>query len=98
MVQTCSHIAHLEESVWGMEGHPASEFWAWRHVKYVDVAVDEGIDANTEGKTTTTMPTTTRQPPVYYERAAGLFLSLRYVFFSRPTSSLMPVPSASLGM
>lgn len=35
LIQTCSQIAHFEESVWGTEGHPASEFWAWRHVKYV---------------------------------------------------------------
>lgn len=36
LVQTCSQIAHFEEAVWGVEGHPASDFWAWRHVKYVD--------------------------------------------------------------
>ncbi|KAH6701359.1 cytochrome P450 [Leptodontidium sp. MPI-SDFR-AT-0119] len=36
LIQTCSQIAHFEEAVWGAEGHPASEFWAWRHVKYVE--------------------------------------------------------------
>ena len=36
LIQTCSQISHFEESVWGTEGHPASEFWAWRHVKYVE--------------------------------------------------------------
>lgn len=35
LVQTCSRISHLEEEVWASEGHPASEFWAWRHVKTV---------------------------------------------------------------
>lgn len=40
LVQTCSHIAHLEEAVWAKEGHSASEFWAWRHVKTV-TEVDE---------------------------------------------------------
>jgi cytochrome P450 len=34
--QTCSQISHFEEPVWGTEDHPASEFWAWRHVKYVE--------------------------------------------------------------
>lgn len=34
LVQACSQIAHFEEDVWGVEGHPASEFWAWRHVRY----------------------------------------------------------------
>ncbi|KAI0179259.1 cytochrome P450 [Hypoxylon sp. FL1284] len=41
LVQTCSRIAHYDESVWGVEGHPAAEFWAWRHVKAAD-AVDVG--------------------------------------------------------
>ncbi|EQB47416.1 hypothetical protein CGLO_13426 [Colletotrichum gloeosporioides Cg-14] len=40
LVQTCSQIAHYEEAVWGAEGHPASEFWAWRHIKYVDEVDD----------------------------------------------------------
>ncbi|KAK0634297.1 cytochrome P450 [Bombardia bombarda] len=40
IVQTCAQIAHFEEDVWGVEGHPASEFWAYRHVKVADV-VDE---------------------------------------------------------
>ncbi|KAI3332050.1 cytochrome P450 [Xylariaceae sp. AK1471] len=40
LVQTCSQIAHYEEDVWGTEDHPASEFWAWRHIKYVN-EVDE---------------------------------------------------------
>ena len=29
-------VAHYDESVWGAEGHPASEFWAERNIKYVD--------------------------------------------------------------
>lgn len=40
LVQTCSRIAHLEEEVWATGGHPASEFWGWRHVKTVE-EVDE---------------------------------------------------------
>lgn len=45
LLQTCSQIAHFEEAVWGVEGHPASEFYAWRNVKYV-----EGIDEATGEK------------------------------------------------
>lgn len=36
LIQTCSQISHFEEAVWGVEGHPASEFWAWRHIKWVE--------------------------------------------------------------
>ncbi|KAF5027018.1 hypothetical protein F66182_893 [Fusarium sp. NRRL 66182] len=40
LVQACSKMAHFEESTWGVEGHPASDFWAWRHIKSVET-VDE---------------------------------------------------------
>ncbi|KAI8622888.1 cytochrome P450 [Xylariaceae sp. FL1651] len=36
LVQAFTQIAHFEESVWATEEHPASEFWAERHIKYVD--------------------------------------------------------------
>lgn len=36
MLQASSQIAHFEESVWATEEHPASEFFATRHIKYVD--------------------------------------------------------------
>lgn len=36
LVQVCSHIEHYDEGVWGVEGHPASEFWAYRYVKHVE--------------------------------------------------------------
>jgi len=36
LVQAPSEIAHYDEDVWGTEEHPASEFWAERHLKYVD--------------------------------------------------------------
>lgn len=35
MLQAPMLIAHLDEAVWGVQGHPASEFWGERHVKYV---------------------------------------------------------------
>ncbi len=28
-------IAHYDQAVWGSTGHPASEFWAERHLKYI---------------------------------------------------------------
>lgn len=36
MLQAPMSTAHYEEAAWGVPGHPASEFWAGRHVKYVD--------------------------------------------------------------
>ncbi|KAK7954977.1 cytochrome P450 [Apiospora saccharicola] len=36
-IQASTQIAHFEESVWGREGHPASEFWIGRFLEY-----DEG--------------------------------------------------------
>ena len=36
MLQAPMQVAHYDEAVWGNEGHPASEFWAERHIKYVD--------------------------------------------------------------
>ncbi|KAK4448778.1 cholesterol 7-alpha-monooxygenase 2 [Podospora aff. communis PSN243] len=40
ILQAPTDISHREESVWGAPGHPASEFWAERHIKYVET-VDE---------------------------------------------------------
>jgi len=37
IAQTNSVIAQLEEEVWGVEEHPASEFWAWRHTRTEEV-------------------------------------------------------------
>lgn len=36
IVQAPTWIAHYADAVWAVDGHPASEFWAWRHVTYVD--------------------------------------------------------------
>jgi len=35
LLQAPTELSHYKESVWGVEGHPATEFWAERHVKYV---------------------------------------------------------------
>jgi len=42
MLQAPTLISHFDEAVWGVEGHPASEFWAARHVRYVDEKDDDG--------------------------------------------------------
>jgi cytochrome P450 len=36
LVQVPTLAAHYDEKIWGAEEHPASEFWAERHIKYVD--------------------------------------------------------------
>ncbi|KAI0105077.1 cytochrome P450 [Nemania sp. FL0031] len=41
LVQTCSQIAHFEEDIWSTMAHPASEFWAWRHVGFSDGVTDK---------------------------------------------------------
>lgn len=38
VLQAPTEISHYDEAVWGIDGHPAAEFWAERHVKYVDGA------------------------------------------------------------
>lgn len=44
LVQTPSWISHYDESIWSTEGHPANEFWAERHLTYVE-------KTNASGKT-----------------------------------------------
>ncbi|KAL1860704.1 hypothetical protein Daus18300_009047 [Diaporthe australafricana] len=36
LLQAPMQVAHCNEAVWGVAGHPAAEFWAERHIKYVD--------------------------------------------------------------
>ncbi|KAI8151552.1 Cholesterol 7-alpha-monooxygenase [Colletotrichum sp. SAR 10_70] len=42
LVQAPTQIGLQDESVWGVEGHSASSFWAERHIKYVDKEDDLG--------------------------------------------------------
>jgi hypothetical protein len=42
LLQAPSELSHYAESVWGAEGHPASEFWAERHIKHVEVTGEDG--------------------------------------------------------
>ncbi|KAH7322417.1 putative cytochrome P450 [Stachybotrys elegans] len=36
ILQAPMMVSHCMEDVWAADGHPASEFWAERHVKYID--------------------------------------------------------------
>ncbi|KAK7978072.1 25-hydroxycholesterol 7-alpha-hydroxylase [Apiospora saccharicola] len=36
LLQVPMMVAHYDESVWGAADHPASEFWAERHIRYVE--------------------------------------------------------------
>ncbi|KAK1997997.1 cytochrome P450 [Colletotrichum falcatum] len=40
IVQALTNLMHFDEQIWSQEGHPASEFWAERHIKKVK-KVDE---------------------------------------------------------
>ncbi|OTA83400.1 hypothetical protein M434DRAFT_83944 [Hypoxylon sp. CO27-5] len=42
LVQSPTQIAHYNEAVWGTDGHPASEFWAERHLNYVEKINENG--------------------------------------------------------
>lgn len=42
LVQTPSWISHYDESIWSAPEHPASEFWAERHLNYVEKTDESG--------------------------------------------------------
>lgn len=42
LVQVPTLVAHYDEDVWGIEAHPASEFWAERHIKHTEEKDDSG--------------------------------------------------------
>jgi cytochrome P450 len=42
LLQAPTGIAHYDETVWGKEGHPATEFWAERNIKYVEKVDADG--------------------------------------------------------
>lgn len=42
LLQAPSVVAHYNEAAWGEAGHPATEFWAERHIKYVDEKDETG--------------------------------------------------------
>lgn len=67
MLQVPMLPAHYDESVWGVEGHPASEFWAERHIKYEKVLDEAGNvirkpTFSTAGKTDSYFPFGTLDP------------------------------------
>ena len=42
MIQVPTLVAHYDDGVWGEEKHPASEFWAERHIKYTEEKGENG--------------------------------------------------------
>lgn len=42
LVQTPSWISHHDEGIWCAPDHPATEFWAERHLKYVESTDESG--------------------------------------------------------
>ncbi|KAJ5113446.1 hypothetical protein N7456_001980, partial [Penicillium angulare] len=46
MLQAPMMVAHYDESVWGTDEHPASAFWAERHIKYVQEVDNYGNITN----------------------------------------------------
>lgn len=76
MIQAPMMAAHYEESVWGSTGHPASEFWAERHIKYVD---DRKENGQIEHKRVFAMA---GRPSSYFPFGTSLFPF--HALFSRP--------------
>lgn len=61
ILQASSQLAHYDEEVWGETGHPASEFWAQRHISYtkkIDASgqVINQAEFNMTGKTGSYFP------------------------------------------
>ena len=42
LIMAPTWIAHSNEKVWGVDNHPASEFWAYRHIRCSGVEGGEG--------------------------------------------------------
>ncbi|KAI1139192.1 cytochrome P450 [Hypoxylon sp. FL0543] len=42
LVQSPTQAAHYNDAVWTSDGHPASEFWAERHLTYVEKSGENG--------------------------------------------------------
>lgn len=42
LLQAPSEIAHYDEGAWASGGHPASQFWAARHVQYAEKRDEAG--------------------------------------------------------
>ena len=42
MIHAYSQLAQTNEDIWGAPDHPASEFWAERHIKYIEERDETG--------------------------------------------------------
>ncbi|KAI0144819.1 putative cytochrome P450 [Pestalotiopsis sp. NC0098] len=42
LLQVPMMVAHYDEATWGAADHPASEFWAERHIKYTEKVDEQG--------------------------------------------------------
>lgn len=42
LLHAYSYLAHTDEDAWGNPEHPANEFWAERHIKYVEEKDESG--------------------------------------------------------
>ncbi|KAK5661823.1 hypothetical protein OQA88_9925 [Cercophora sp. LCS_1] len=42
-IQGITKVGHYDEGIWGIEGHPASEFWAGRHLESVTLGPELGV-------------------------------------------------------
>jgi cytochrome P450 len=43
LIHAYSRVAHTNEDTWGTSQHPADQFWAERHIKYVEERDQTGL-------------------------------------------------------
>ncbi|ROV92191.1 hypothetical protein VMCG_09275 [Cytospora schulzeri] len=69
IIQTCTTDAHLDEKVWDVDGHPASQFWAYRHVR-----TEEILDERTGQKVIQTKFAMRGRPTSFFPYGGGYWL------------------------
>lgn len=52
LIQAPSQIGQYNEAIWGSDGHPASQFWAGRHLKHDE----NGAELTMAGRTSSFFP------------------------------------------
>ncbi|OHW97251.1 cytochrome p450 family protein [Colletotrichum incanum] len=67
MIQAPTNLMHLDEQIWGQGGHPASEFWAERHVKQV-----KKVDQDTGSVTTERQFVMGAKPSEFFPYGGGV--------------------------
>ncbi|KAM7202949.1 cytochrome p450 family protein [Naviculisporaceae sp. PSN 640] len=77
LLQAPTELGHYDEAVWGSKEHPASEFWAERHLKYVD---SDAVDPKTGERKKTARFEVRGRPSDYFPYGGGVGMCPGRVF------------------